>query len=419
MSKKIIFCLGLYFALLLVYVVFSYSLTAPNLILTSWTPYWRFQLYMWKTFFNDRELLIPTYAALISTLWLSYFWLIYSLNYSSASWRTRLLNYSKYFLFSAYCLFTLPLLFANNALSYDVFNYIFNAKMVAVYQANPHVKVALDYYYDDWTRFMHNTHTPAPYGYGWTALSLIPYYLGQEKFLLTWFLFRGFSLVSLWLLAWMYLKKSENALRICIVLFNPLVLLEIITNSHNDLWMMVPALSSLLLLTGLNKKNFTASALKILASIVLLAFSISMKLATIVLIPIWIILLLSSFFKNLPFKSLLPWWPVAASVLMFIPLLTLRSQQFHPWYLTWTLIWLPFFPSLTTPKPLFQLTRWWSIFLITLSVTSLYRYIPYFHAGNFDGSVLLHQKMITWSAVPISLIMWAIGRFFTQPTNNS
>jgi hypothetical protein len=381
-SKKHHRLLLRYFLLFSLYAVFSYSLTAPNLILTNWPPYWKFQTWMWANFFNNRQLLSYSFLALITSLIITYLQIIkFWLKEKSVSWWLPLL-------------ISIPLLFSNNALSYDVFNYIFNAKMVSVYQVNPHVKVALDFAYDDWTRFMHNTHTPAPYFYGWTGLSLLPYLMGGGKFLPTWIIFRLFNFLSLGLLSFLISKIVSKKLNIwSVILFlNPLLLIEVTSNVHNDLWMMVPALASMVLIsrqkTGKN----------IFFSLILLLLSASIKLATLALIPLWIGLVI-------PWKKYLPKihklvesnWPLWASILLFLPLLTARSKQFLPWYLIWALVWIPLIGD-----------KWrsWKISLIVLSLSSLLRYFPYLWAGNYDGDVILHQKLITW--IPF-ILFWIIN----------
>ena len=371
--------LVIYFLLLTVYTVFSYSLTAPNLTLISWSPFVQFQAWMWKTFFNNRPLLTQTYLALIIALSTTYIQLF-------KNWpKTKKFNWQLPILLS------LPLLFSNNALSYDVFNYIFNARMVLVYHANPHLKVALDFANDDWTRFMHNTHTPAPYFYGWTGLSLLPYLAGGGKFLATWLSFRLFSWLSLGGLSWILIKNSRQNRWLSMTLLNPLLLIEVVSNSHNDLWMMVPAVFSMLLIS---KKQDSKTSF---FSFILLLFSTSMKLATLALLPLWLTFIF-------PWKKILPqlqkWlknnWGFISSVLMFLPLLTPRSKLFLPWYLTWPLIWLPLIDN-----------KWkiWKTSLLILASSVLLRYVPFLWAGNYDGPVYSQQLLITW--VPIGIFLLA------------
>lgn len=405
---------GLFFIVLTFYSLFSYSLTAPNLTLVAWPPYTAFQAWMWETFFNNRPLLTYTYTTLVILISISY-WLVTK---SLSDPRSKNVKQLSSALTGGVLVgvAVLPLLFAVNALSYDVFNYLFNAKMVMVYDANPHVQVALDFPEDPWIRFMHNTHTPAPYGYGWTALSLVPYVIGNGSFLLTWLLFRVMSLVSL---AWLGITlwrggdtRSKAFLWWClIVLLNPLLLIEVVANFHNDLWMMAPAVGALLLV----RPGSSGTVTKWLGSLLLLGFSISIKLASLALVPLWLLLLLAQW-KKIPIVGSELWqrrlasildqgWAVFASILMFLPLLTPRSQQFHPWYLTWVLVWLPFFPR---SNSLFL--RTWRVFVLALSVTSLFRYIPFLWHGLYTPEIVWQQQLITW--VPAGLIALGTAWWF-------
>lgn len=385
-----------YLLVLGLYALFSYSLTDPNLVLTSWSPYWQFQQWLWQTFFTNAPLLTYTFIGLITILSLIYTQLLISINQATS---LPLLTLKKVLI--VIFLFSLPLLVSYNALSHDVFNYIFNAKMVVVYHANPHHQTALDFAHDQWTRFMHNTHTPAPYGYGWTAVSLIPFGLGWQKFLPTWLLFRAFSWLSLLLTTlsiWWVVKHTGRAplswAKIAIGLLSPLLLIEIISNSHNDLWMMAPAILSLGLM-AVPKRNKRHVAM----AVGLLLFSVSIKWASLVILPVWLGLGILVYLPQQLKSMLQRYWPLLASLLLFMPLLTARSQQFHPWYLVWVLVWLPLFGPVKETIAnhwLNWLERTWTSCVIVLSISSLFRYVPWLWAGGFSETVVAQQKLITW-----------------------
>ncbi|OGJ37813.1 MAG: hypothetical protein A2383_01860 [Candidatus Pacebacteria bacterium RIFOXYB1_FULL_39_46] len=408
----------LLFVFNLLYVFWSYSLTDPNLILTSWPPYWQFQQRMWQFFFHQREWLSYGYASLMIGLFAVYFWGIYLTGKQTA----KIVQRKDFF---KYLLALSPLLLSYNALSHDVFNYIFNAKMILVYHANPHLQVALDFVRDDWVRFMHNTHTPAPYGYGWTALSLLPSFLGASKFVATWLLFRAWAVISLVLLYQVIVKltskvtgKSLSLPSFWLLFANPLLFIEIIANQHNDLWMLVPALTSILLViekptcllgrSQLTKKTMSVLLFKLLLSIGLLIFSISIKLATLVLIPIWLLIIARWFvplIKQRISKFNLMW---LNSVALFLPLFTARSQQFLPWYLIWSLVWLPVIKI-----------GWWKRWLVIISLTAMARYLPWLWAGGFDSQVLWQQKLFLWGgAVGLWLIISLFSLFKAKVAYN-
>ncbi len=419
---KLKYLLAAYAVVLSIYAVFSYGQTDPNLVLLSWQPYWQFQEWMWEVFFKNPVLTSWVYGSLITVLFVLYGVIVQVLQRSSLEFE---LGWKKHAL--VYGLVIAPLLFSYNALSHDVFNYIFNAKMVVEYGANPHVQVALDFAQDPWTRFMHNTHTPAPYWYGWTALSVIPYLVGFGKFIVTWLAFRVWSLVSIVLLyvglqyaAKIFTGQKLQAHQLAVVFFNPLFVIEVISNMHNDLWMLVPAVVSLALVTALDPSKLPQSK-KLALAVGLLAVSISIKLATAVLTPLLLLIILEKnylfkladvlgsklpVFKMLPAKFLqsiesyiYQYIPLAASVLLFLPLLTARSQQFHPWYLIWVLVWLPFIEN-----------KVWRNCLLLLSLSSMLRYLPWLWSGGFDGDVLLYQKIITW----LPILMYLSWKLFPR-----
>ncbi len=389
MSLLLIF----YFLLLVAYGLFTYGLTAPNLTLINQTWFTNFQNMMWANIYNNRNLATNLFLILIVALFVCYGVILFQLSKQKLK-----LDWQKNFKATVikYLLILSPLILSFNALSYDVFNYIFNAKMVLVYHANPHQSVALNYSFDTWTRFMHNVHTPAPYGYGWTLFSLVPYLLGLNKFLTTWLIFRLISVLALILTIKIIISLKQAYFAnlddkkfnwsLTALVFNPLMLLELISNSHNDLWMLLPAMLSLLIV---GKKKLDLK--RIIFSILLLAFSISTKLATVVLIPIWAFLLNENL-QLLKFKlpsKFTNWlknnWPLLASLLLFLPLTTLRSQQFLPWYLSWSLIWFPFIKE-----------KVWRNTLLIFSLTSLLRYLPWLKINGYTPEVLAQQKLITW-----------------------
>lgn len=413
------FWLGLYWFVLVCYSFFSYSLTDPNLVLIDWQPYWNFQQFMWQTFFSNAQLLTATYLVLVVLVFGVFLQILRVLQRSSLEYQKQPLQ-----LILLYGVIISPILFSYNALSHDVFNYIFNAKMLLLYDLNPHVHTALEVVGDDWTRFMHNTHTAAPYGYGWTALSLVPFLVGIQKFILTWFAFRLWSVVSVVLLffalqhaAQSFLQRRLRTEELALVFLNPLFVLEVISNMHNDLWMIVPAVYALSFFWRMKGLVWGRSAIYGLCGAALLLLSISVKLATVVLLPIVLLILWEKLLlswsvrwleKRLPMVKLFSagavswlqsWYgsfvPLAASILLFLPLLTSRSQYFHPWYLVWALAWVPLISQ-----------RFWKALILVFSLSSLVRYAPWLLEGGFADKTLWWQQVLTWSIPVVFVLLW-------------
>lgn len=448
---------------LLAYSLFSFSLTAPNLVLSNLGAYWQFQVFMWETFFNNPPLLAQVFLAIICWLVLTYGlslitladWLGVEAGKKRAQLREIIL------LVVAVTIGLASLVLSSPALSYDVFNYIFNAKMVLYYQADPHVMTALDFAHDDWLRFMHNTHTSAPYGQGWTTLSLLPYWLGDGKFTLTLYLFKVFSLLSLIGLAAIFYwanraqegRVSKNSQWLILaVLINPLLLIEVVGNTHNDLFMMIPAMIGMLILAlrlkkltlgQTSKMRFSNTSLVIFSGLAMIA-SISIKLATVTLTPIWLLLVMLIALHRVPefvirllrsartFDEFRQWlshltlslWPLLASLAMFIPLLTERSKWFLPWYLIWSLVWIGLLNSTKSAKnikfsyPSLQssfnrldlygahFTTVWISFLLALSCSSLLRYFPILSAGEYSNQIIFQSRLVTWLGAVILTPIW-------------
>jgi len=252
-------------------------------------------------------------------------------------------------------------IFAYPMFSYDIFNYLFNAKMVLVYGANPHVKTALDFAFDPMLRFMQNTHTPAPYGYGWTAISLIPglaWFFG--KFAAAFLSMKLFTAIFYLLQVWL-LNRLVSAIfpkekwRVVLFALNPLVLVETLINGHNDVVMMFLALLSYWFF--LNRQKISA-LLSLLASA-------ATKYATIVLTPLYLIKLKWKYWD----------WPSIAAILLFLVPFT-RPNQIHSWYLIWG------FSFAVLSK-----YRWLTAAFTVLTIIGLIRYAPFIYAGHWNFPV--------------------------------
>jgi hypothetical protein len=369
------------------YAVYSFAQTDPNLVLFQSPLFLKFQETMWQIGYHNRELSVRLYIGIVVLLFLSWISAL------------KLLQKNERILYFAGCI--IILFFSYPALSHDIFNYMFNAKMYLKYGLNPHTHVALEASSDDWLRFMHNTHTAAPYGYGWTILSFLPALAGGMKFTSTLLAFRLFitgaflGLVVVMRKLLTLLKKSPK--NVWYFALNPLVLLETVGTLHNDVWMIFFLFGAIYTaVLGWQKKKL----LYYLLAIALFALSVSIKYATIVILPAVFLFLLARFSKKLSFLQTYFW--EGAAVLLFIPLLTLRSQYFHPWYLIWALSMLPFVTI-----------RFVRYFLFAFSFSSLMRYVPYFSIGDFRDGVLASQQRVTWVGgvgILCVLILWELIR---------
>ncbi len=263
------------------------------------------------------------------------------------------------------------LTFSYNAFSHDLFNYMFDAKIITHYQQNPYLHKALDFPGDPMLSFMHWTHRVYPYGPVWLVLTVPLSFIGMNLFIPTFFLFK--LLLALSYLGTTYyigkiLKKINPQNYIWGMLFfalNPLVIIETLISAHLDMVMLFFATWSLYRL--INKKYLTA--------FILLAISIGIKFATAALLPVYLIILVMQH-KNKKINWELMFF---MSLLLMIGTIIYASQltNFQPWYLLDALFiaaliskrYVVFFPS------------------IIISFFALLTYAPYLYLGNWDPPV--------------------------------
>lgn len=288
------------------------------------------------------------------------------------------------------------LIFSYNAFSYDIFNYIFDAKIVTYYHQSPYLYRALDFPGDPMLSFMHWTHRLYPYGPIWLGLT-VPLSVGLKFFLPTFFLFKALMSLSFLGTAFLIgkiLKKasSENEVfGIAFFALNPLVIIESLVSAHNDIVMMFFAMVGIYLL--MNKKY--------IRSLILLFLSIGVKFASAFIFPIY---LLVYFLEKKKKKINWEFIFLLITILMIIPVvLASYRTNFQPWYL---LNLLPFAALVS---------RNYYIFIpsIILSLFATFEYLPFLYLGNWDNPVpsILFWMMI--SSIALSLlftIAWSLKK---------
>jgi hypothetical protein len=356
-------------------VVFSYSYVDLNLTLSGNPHYLWVQKVLTKFGYYNRPLATGIYLVLLSLLFGVYL----------VALKKPKLVFAKKFHWKPIFLLTLILTLGYPAFSHDIFNYLFNTKMIWVYGANPHVRTALEFAADPWVRFMHNIHTPAPYAYGWTVVSLLPGLMTlTQKFLPSLFVMKAFVAFS-YLLTLRVIQLINTKLypgqnwRVLLFALSPLVLIEILVMGHNDLWMMAPALWAWYLVLIKPKPKFLLAGLG-------MVLSIAMKYATVVLLPLfWLSHRLETAKKLFP--------EIAAILLAVVPLV--RPDQLHSWYFIWSFSFAIFARS---PK---FISLW-----VALSLGALLRYAPYLYTGSWDEIYLLRN--LIW--VVSGMAVWPVLR---------
>ncbi len=356
------------------FAIYSYSQVDLNLTFDQSSAYLSFQKQLTYLGFYQRNWSMIIFLFLSLGLFALYFLMIKQIRAKSQSPLEWLLP----IIFVA-----IVLGFSYPSFSYDIFNYVFNTKMVWIYHTNPHLDVAASFPQDTWIRFMRNTHTPAPYGYGWTLLSLMPGVATlTSNFKLSLGLMKLF-IGLFWLGQLFFLNKiikeyfpKENW-RWFLFALNPLVLIETLGVGHNDVVMMCLVLISLRFL--LKSKKLMSK--EFIFSLIFLIASVTIKYATIILLPLW---LLKPYFKRLDLGM---WGGIALLAVMFT-----RPDQLHSWYLIWAFS----LAVLAENK--------WGIALFTAATFgALIRYAPYLYFGSWDPPVYLYRNLIWVGSLLLAL----------------
>lgn len=265
------------------------------------------------------------------------------------------------------------------AFSYDFFNYMFTAKSVLVYHKNPYDVLPIQFApIDPWLNFMRWTHLPSAYTPLWIGLT-IPAYLAGFGFFLT-IMWSMKALVAFFHIATIVgigkvLGKVEpkmKALGMAIFALNPLIIIENLVSSHNDVVMMAFGVWALYFL--LEKKQMT--------SWLMWALSVAAKMMTIVLAPVLVLAARAN-----------TKWREWALILMVAGLLAVVSQrEFLPWYWVWI---MPFVGLLPSKRKVTMLAG-------GVSLGLLLRYGPYLYLGNYNPPVLQWRVILLWIPIIVS-----------------
>ncbi len=339
--------------------LFTYVYIDPNLIYLSnfYTGYFQ----------TNREIVSVLYLISIVVFFIFYIYFLKKIE-------------KKIFIF----LFIIPvtfLLFSYPAiLSYDVFNYIFTAKVLFHYHENPFLIMPIEFLGDPLLLFTHAANKVALYGPAWISLTGFPFLLGFDNFLLTLFNFKAFALI--FYLGASYLVYKEVDLKnSAFFILNPLVLIETLVSSHNDIVMMFFALFSIVLF----RKN------KIFLSVILILISILIKYATIFLIPVFIYLFYMKVRnKKIEYEKVYLYSGISMLIIFFM---SIFRGEIYPWYSIWFLI----FAALSK-------NYFFKFFSMIMSFFLLLTYISFMYSGSYFGSTPLINNLLILIPVGIFTI---------------
>lgn len=268
-------------------------------------------------------------------------------------------------------LLIIPLMFSFSAfISYDIFNYIFDSKIITHYHSNPYYFSALDFANDPMLNFMRWTHRTYPYGPLWLIPGILITIL-TSKLLIQMFLFKILAIT--FLIYSQHILNKLNKKNELLYIFNPLIILEVLISGHNDVYIAFFTLLSIII--------FHKKFLSILA----LISGGMIKFANIFLIPAFI------FFKK-PSEQF--YISIYGFTVFSIILASIRSE-FQPWYIIWLL-------------PVAYLLKRRSIlrtYTLIISMLLPLSYYPYIQTGTYDGMAYNYKYIILIISVPLSILL--------------
>jgi hypothetical protein len=296
-----------------------------------------------------------------------------------------------------FLLIAVPLLtLTYNAFSYDLFNYIFDAKILTHYHLNPYMHKALDFPGDPMLNFMRWTHRNYPYGPIWLGVTVPLSFIGQNVFVITYALFKLMIVGSFVLTTYMLsrivriTKPEREVASIVFFALNPLVLIESLVSAHNDIVMICFMAVALYLLI---KKSY-------IWSVIFYALSVGTKFATVFIAPVMTGMYYFSIRKlRIPWDILF----IVSTVLMGVAVIaaSINSGNFQAWYILNMLV----FATLVVNQYYVRIAG------IVLSIGALLTYAPFLRNGDYGVATQHWTTMILASTVGLAIILPFVWKF--------
>jgi len=378
---KFLFLFASYAIFLIGLLIYSFSQVDLNLTISSNIYYQVFQEYLLDLGYFNRPLSTAFYVVIILFLFIFYLLILHLVRY---------LRITKVQIIYLLIVGIVILFLSYPAFSYDIYNYMFDARIITKYLQNPYIHKALDFPADPWIRFMHWTHRTYPYGPIWLLVTLPVSFLGFGKFVLTLInfklMFLLFYLGNIFLIGKILGKTSpqNRLLGVSLYAFNPVILLESLVSPHNESAMLFFLLLAIYM--GIVRK----SSFWWIGGLLL---SGGIKFISLILIP------LKYFYgKNIILENkYATFLKVCLLLLTLLVVFQIYQRDPYPWYFI-TLI------GLASLLPFNFKTR---LLLYGVTFGALLYYIPYLYIGYYPSYVRTAQTAMF--LVPIvSAIIWLL-----------
>lgn len=271
-------------------------------------------------------------------------------------------------LFLVFAITTLVFSFSYNFLSYDLFTYLFSAKMLWNYHLNPYL-VSPEYLVpvDFSISFLRNIQHTYPYGVVSLVYSLLPTaILSGDRILLNIFSARILNAILFYATGVVIYRTLNNDKRVFgWWFFNPLLIMELLINSHNDLLLVSFFIIAICLFYG---KKLKVGLLFLLAAALTKTSNVIYEA---------LIFLAGGFLAFFREKYLAVFSKIAIlGVLIFLQTSNIAVQV---WYYTWIYCFVPFAKLKTSSL----------IIMGVFGTILLLGYYPYIRTGGWGGEALI------------------------------
>ncbi len=363
--------LPLFFVTIFILGIFSYGFVDPNLTLSVSPVFLKIQEPLRFLAYYQRPVATILFFVFLIGLFVCYgIFLKHS---------TKIFSSSRHF-FVVLAASAVILAFSYPALTYDLFNYIATAKVAYTYHENPYVVMPTEIPNDPNLVFTRAANKVALYGPAWILLTTIPHLLGGGTIWTTLIAFKLLNAVAYMGFSYFIWRITKNLINVIFFAMNPLVLIEVIMNGHNDIYMMILAIGGLVLWQQ-NRKVY---------GFLLLVASWLVKGATIILTPLL-------FWRNISRERLLL---IAFFLLSFVFFVIAPiREELYPWYAVWLIATVSLLP--------FKSNRFIFGFTIVLSFALELRALPYMWMGYYEGVGPLLRTLVT--VVPVGIYLFYIG----------
>lgn len=282
---------------------------------------------------------------------------------------------SKFFFITAF-ITTIIFSLSYPLFSHDIFTYLFFSKVVVTYQMNPYLVTPNDFRLTDlWVGFIHSVDGHYRYGIVYLLYTLIPMFiLSGSKFILNFFALKLMNALLFFITGVVLYKYFNNDNKVfALWFFNPLLIIELLINAHNDLLMIVLFIFSVVLLK--NKKYFYS-----------IGFAIASAATKYISLYATPMLVLNEKWRDLFFK---------ASSLVLISYLVTTATAVHSWYYSWFFMFIPFM----------KLSRLSNYFILTLGFLLMINYSSFIKTKEWGHALIIPDVRIVVIMVTLLIVV--------------